>query len=478
MKIKSRIKITIVGLLFLAILIFTRFYNLGYTARFTEDESKDLVGMHQIFVDRKLTLVGPTNEQGTKVFSSLTFYMLLPAAIAGKFDPVSPHYGAALWGVLTATLIIFFVHKINPKLTFLTAVLTLVWFPLSETSRWAWNPNLIPVWIISALILMRTPNKYTKFVAGVFFGFAVHNHYYAIFAVTVYMFLESIYLLYKKKYSEIFLLGLGFAVSLSPFLLFDLRHPPGIFVSNLFSQSKSVSGVLDAGIIFNKFLSNIWSLMVKYTQTIYLAIPLIIFSSLLLIQDIKRRSLSLLFLVPWVFQCLLIALIPQFFPHYLIPGLIFFLAWIVYKCENNRSLLSRAILIILILGGLLSIYPQITHTTSTPDIVTADKIEISIKKEIFEGNLKNVNIAVLGSLDSTPSGKKYRDLLLVDGDIHIMTKDEYSLSDHLFVVSTSDEKTVRSDQAAEMHRFRSGPLVSYVKIGDSGWVIYHFTRGF
>lgn len=218
--------------------------------------------------------------------------------------------------------------------------------------------------------------------------------------------------------------------------------------------------------------------MIKYTQSIYLAVPLIIFSILLFIQDIKRRSLSLMFLAPWVFQSLLIAFLPQFFPHYLIPGLIFFLIWVINKRTGLGKTLSYLIIITFILGGTFSIYPQITRTTSIPNITTAETIEKNIKKEIQKNNLKNVNIAVLGSSDQTTSGKKYRDLLLVDGNTHILTKDEYSLTDHLFVISTSDEKTVRSDAASEMHRFRKGPLVSDIKIGDSGWVIYHFTRAF
>lgn len=463
-------------LAFLALLIFTRFYNLDFTARFTEDESKDLVGMHQIFVDRKLTLVGPTNEQGTKVFSSLTFYMLLPAAIIGKFDPISPHYGAAFWGVLTALLIVFFVRKINPKLTFLVTALTLVWFPLLETGRWAWNPNLIPFWIISGLILMLGSNKYARIFAGVAFGLAVHNHYYSVFAVGIFMFLMSVNLFYKKKYIDILFLGFGFVISILPFILFDLRHPPGIFIPNLFSQSKSIGGGLNLNFVFTNFFTNIWSLMIKYTQTVYLAIPLTVFGLLLIFQDIKKRSFSLIYLAPWIFQALVISFMPQFFPHYLIPGLIFFVVWITWKRPGFGKVLSYAILITLLIGGVFSIYPQMTRATFIPNIPVAREIEKTIKKDILLGDLKNVNIAVLASPDLNTVGKKYRDLLLVDGNTHILTKDEYSLSDHLFVVSSSNEKTVRADAAFEMHRFRKGSLVDVHKINNSGWFIYHFTK--
>ena len=78
--------------------------------------------------------------------------MLLPFAILGNFDPVSPVWGSAFWGIITALLLVFLIKKFNPKYTMLTAVLTLVWFPLVETSRWAWNPNLIPLWSVLGII--------------------------------------------------------------------------------------------------------------------------------------------------------------------------------------------------------------------------------------------------------------------------------------------------------------------------------------
>lgn len=61
-------------------------------------------------------------------------------------------------------------------------------------------------------------------------------------------------------------------------------------------------------------------------------------------------------------------------------------------------------------------------------------------------------------------------------DIGLRTKGEYELSDHLFVISTGSEKLLRENPAYEMHNFRSGLLVSFWKIDNSSWKIYHFTR--
>lgn len=142
----------LIALLFLSLLIFTRFYNLDTTARFIWDESSDLVKMHQYFLERKVTLIGPISEDGTKIFGSLTYYMLIPFAAWGNFDPVSPAMGAAFWGCITALLLIYLAYIVNKKFLIPIVLLSLGWSPLLETSRWAWNPNFIPFWIILGII--------------------------------------------------------------------------------------------------------------------------------------------------------------------------------------------------------------------------------------------------------------------------------------------------------------------------------------
>src|SRR3990172_3773838 len=111
-------KIALLAVVVLA-LAFSRFWNLDKTARFIWDESSDLVNMHQIYVEKKLTLIGPISEDGSKVFGSLTYYMLLPFAVLGNFDPVAPAYGAAFWGVATDILLFYLGYKINKKIFFL-----------------------------------------------------------------------------------------------------------------------------------------------------------------------------------------------------------------------------------------------------------------------------------------------------------------------------------------------------------------------
>lgn len=471
----SKSKIFII-LLFTGLLIFTRFYNLDFTARFTEDESKDLVGIHQIFVDKKLTLVGSTNEQGTKVFSSLTFYMLLPAAIMGGFDPASPAYGTAFWGILTAILIVCLTKLLNPKLTVLVAALTLAWFPLLETSRWAWNPNLIPFWIALALVFYQKKGNLFKFLSGLSLGAAVHNHYYAIFAVGSFIFAIGLYSLIKKRFRELLLMCAGLVLTFIPFVIFDLRHPPGIFLAGFLKQGENFQSALGLSQIVLRTFVNIKSLLLLYTQAIWLSVAVGLSALFLLFYDIRKRSLSLIYFVPWISQLLAISLAPEFFPHYLIPGLIFFLAWVIYSRKRAGRFLSFAVILLMLLGGLLSIFHQLTNSTSVPPIPIVRSISEVLKNETGSKNLKNVNLAVLASGDHTTSGKKYRDIFLVQNNYHLLVWGDYLRTDNLFVISTSSEETVRKDPAVEMHYFRKGKLAGVWRIPNSDWSVYLFNR--
>ena len=59
----------------------------------------------------------------------------------------------------------------------------------------------------------------------------------------------------------------------------------------------------------------------------------------------------------------------------------------------------------------------------------------------------------------------------------IKSKEEYTITDMLFVVSTSDENTVRNDKAYEMNNFRDGEIRNRWGIPNSQWKIFLFAKG-
>jgi len=89
--------------------------------------------------------------------------------------------------------------------------------------------------------------------------------------------------------------------------------------------------------------------------------------------------------------------------------------------------------------------------------------------------LKNNNIASIASPDPNIYGRRYRDLLHLKG-VSLKTKDEYYISDHLFVISTSGEEVIRKDKAYEISFFNKGKLIQMWEIENSEWVVYLFER--
>jgi hypothetical protein len=462
----------ILASIYLIILLFSRFYNLEYTARFTEDESGFLVRVHQIFVERKITLVGQVNEGGTKVFGSLSVYLLLPFAVLGKFTPVSVFYGAAFWGVLTSLVLLYLIKLANSKLIFLAALFTIVWFPLVQQGRWAWNPNFIPLWTSLGIICYFQKRSIFWFLGGLFLGLSVHHHYWTIFAVGAFTGIVALESVIRKNLSKGILFILGIFLALIPFVIFDLRHPPGLFVLGAGQQAEG----LQISLAPANFVNFTFLVFDYYAQSRILAVALIGISILIAIKDFTTRCKAVIFLVPVIFQIFAIALIGTYFPHYFFAAIPFFLVWVFYPRRGLGKSLQLITIVILIIGSAFTFIPQLTTAPVEPDLGTVTKISNILRNEIQLKRLKNVNISVLASPDHNTFGRKYRDILLVPGNIQIMSTGEYGITDNLFVVSTSGESVIRADPAYEISNFKNGELKDSWRIDNSGWVVYHLIR--
>lgn len=468
-----RMKIAVFGLLLL-VLLFTRLYNLENTARFIWDESSDLVKIHQYWIEKKITLVGPIDETGLKVFGSLTYYMLIPFAVMGNFDPISPVYGTVFFGVMLAFALMYLTYLLNKKLIFFAALLVMVWYPLVQTSRWAWNPNLIPFWLSLGLIFFQFKKRWTLLLAGLFLGLSIHHHYYAFFAIAAFSLATSSYYAFKKEFINILILNGGIFLAISPFLIFDLRHPPGLFLAGVHSNVER-SNFLTLSMI-SATLNNFWMMFEYFSRHVWICIVVIGLSIVMLLADIKYKAKAALYAIPWVFQPIAISYLPQVFEHYILPAVVFYFVWIIYPRKKIGEVLAVMLLISLIIGGIISIVPQLHKSDWQTDIPAVRIITNLIEDEVKTKQLKNVNIAVLGSPDTNTYGRRYRDMLLIR-DMVLLSKYEYFIADHLYIITLVDEKSVRSDPAPEMHNFRTGKLESSWNIPNSEWKLYRFTRG-
>lgn len=436
-----------------------RLYRIDTHSHFMTDESSDLVRMHQIYVERMITLVGPISEDRSHVFSSLTYYMLLPFAVMFNFDPLGPVVGMVFWGSLTAIMLAMAIKKINPNFTFIGAIFVSLWWPLVLGSRWAWNPNLVAFWIVLGWHFCQKKVSWMQLLGGLFMGLAVHHHYLAILPIGVYLLINR---------NGFFAAGL--AAAWLPFVAFDLRHPPGLFIMrslNYYSGTKQ-------GFELHKSILMAWSTFSEYFFPQISQVFVTIGISALVGWDILRHKAYLFGLANWIVALVgLILLSFQF--HYVLPVAVFFVLWIFAKRNGFGKVVQLIIIITIICGSILKFSKEISSYSLYGNLKETRQIVKIISDQITTQKLVNPNLAILASDDIYTNGNKYRDLLLVN-NIRLRMASEYEISDNLFVVTQKDEQTIRDDPAAERAKFRPGPLYGYWQIPNSSWRVYQFNK--
>ncbi len=468
----------IFSILFFVTLLFTRFYNLDHTARFTRDESRDLVHMRQIVVDKKLTLVGPISNDNNKVFGSLTYYMLLPFVIGAHFMPIGPAIGAAVWGTLTALILIAITYKVNRRFLIVILPLVLLWFPLLETSRWAWNPHFVLFWISLGILFTCWKKLWAYFSAGISLSLSFHNHYIAFFATSVFvglLFLQTC--LREKAYKRAFALGIGYVLPFLPFFLFDFLHPPGIFVTRYLlggDTPQTAAFTLQSGM---EKIAHAAAMSVHYLAPVpYLPIVIGVLLVLLAVLDIRARSKNLLWFLPVLAQLGMSVILVDYQTRYFLPALPFLFVWLIVPRKHLASKIAKVITVLLLIGSFLTAHDQLTKTSVPPDIYSLTKATAIIAGVVKDPNtpIKNPNIAVLSAPDTDPMAEKYRDALSIY-DIHFLTSAQYNVSENLFVVSPAPEAQLRADGDYAMKPFKNSILRHTYTIPNSPWKVYWFS---
>ncbi|OGD08714.1 hypothetical protein A2397_04105 [Candidatus Amesbacteria bacterium RIFOXYB1_FULL_44_23] len=448
-------KIGIVVILLLALAV--RLYRLEVSSHFLSDESRDLVNMHQIWVEKKITLAGPISDDRSHMFSSLTYYLLLPFAVIYDFDPLGPVVGAVFWGMMTFCALWYLAVKINPGWWWITGLALAIWYPLVEISRWAWNPNFLPLWITLGLLS-------SGLKSGLALGLALHHHFLAL--------IPAVWTLIKKR-SLVTLLG--FLMAVSPFVIFDLRHPPGLFWRQAVSYGQQTEK-MSAKFLFEKAKVSFMGFERLMFTTKDEAILMILGFGLLGlgVWDLRNNRSNLFWLVGWILPILATVKFSAQW-HYFLPSVPFFAVWLIGPRKRYGKLLACFIGLVLMVGSVVGL-PKLWHQEIWQGNLQLARAATKIMaREIRGQKLVNANLAVLGSPDIYPAGKKYRDLLLVQ-EVRLKDYVEYEISDNLFVVTLADAKDIQKDPAAELLYFRKGPIAGVWQTGIDNWKVVQINR--
>ena len=464
----------------LVTLIFTRLWNINETARFTRDESSDLLRMYQYWQTKKITLVGPISSTGNKVFSSLTYYMQLPIVVLGKFTLVSSAIATAFWGILTV-LCLFLIWRSyykDEKLNWhsiLFLILCVVWHPLVITSRWAWNPHLIPFWLALAFLTERSKWKTKYFWLGLFLGMTFHHHYLAIFGGGMFGLLKMIELIRQKKWREAALLIGGALIAILPFVIFDLRHPPGLFFGAYLGSGVSDLQAPTLITFWQRFLSGWATVLTEIVYWKLLWLPILILFGLLIFFDWQNKNKkALIFVLPVIAQIFASLFVETAELRYVLPATIFILMYLLIPREIKAQKIATIIIAIMITASLFQLPTALTKITASPSIAIVSEASETIAN-IFQKNpeINNPNIAVLTGDDLDALGEKYRDVLAIN-KITFRAASEYDATENLFVISNQNEAKVRSDPNYVMRFFQQAHLVEKISLQHQPWSVYWF----
>lgn len=218
---------------------FFYFWNIHNTVQFQGDQGRDALIVSDIFRNKNLVFIGPVTSVGNMYLGPLYYYFMLPFLFITYPNPLGPVFAI---GVLSLIAVFMLYHLGKKMFSTKTAVLATVLFGFSSViamfSRFSWNPNPAP--IVALLLLFSTYKAWVHspkywMLASICFSILLQLHYLTLLTLggVGIIWLVQLFTIFRKDtlapkintfviYSCISLLI--FVISLTPLILFDLKH--------------------------------------------------------------------------------------------------------------------------------------------------------------------------------------------------------------------------------------------------------------
>jgi len=203
---------------------------------FLGDEGRDVIIVRRLLVEGHPPLIGPGTSVGNMYLGPLYYYVMALPLLIANFSPVGPAVMIAILGVFTVGFV-WWVGRLWFNKT--TGLIAAGLYAISPTiiyySRSSWNPNIMPFFaLLSVYSVWKVWNE-RKFnwliLLGISYAFVLQSHYLGLLlAPTLFIFwFLTLLKVRKTDLQEGFvrnsLVGIIlFLLSMSPLLIFDLRH--------------------------------------------------------------------------------------------------------------------------------------------------------------------------------------------------------------------------------------------------------------
>ncbi len=205
---------------------------------FLGDQGRDVYIIRDFLKNGNLFFIGPQTSIGNMYLGPWFYYLIAPALLIFNFNPIGPAIFIALINIATIILIYFISQKwFNRSAGLISAFLFSISPVVIKYSNFIWNPNIMPFFALLFIYFFFEAilkNHYKLFIyASLAFIMVINSHYLGLAILPLpgicWLFLLIKFIKSKSKYLKPFLFNSFFAllifiISLTPQILFDLKH--------------------------------------------------------------------------------------------------------------------------------------------------------------------------------------------------------------------------------------------------------------
>lgn len=282
--------------------IFLRFFRLGEFATFLSDQGRDAIIVKNIVTFSHLPAIGASSSIGQVYLGPFYYYLIAPFLPLFAFNPVGLAFGVALFSIIGIIVSYLITKKeVDPKTAFLFLIFVSFSFINIDSSRFSWNPNLLPFFSFLTFYwfykFLKTKKIIFSILFGSFFSFSLQLHYLAAILI-IPIFIFFIAELFKTNHKISFIGKLiisifSFLFFLFPLIIFDLRH--NFLNTKNFIKLFTGQGMLSNSSLISRIFETIQAFFSHmFATNINLIVPVIVLTGMLAIFILMRKQLHLL----------------------------------------------------------------------------------------------------------------------------------------------------------------------------------------
>lgn len=384
---------------------------------FTYDVGRDILALWNIAYLHKIPLIGATTGLPGVFYGPWWYYLLTPFFIVFSGNP----QGIALIMSIVGIISIIFGFILGKKLEgsflalLISSIISVSPVMVSLSSQ-IWNPNIVPLFVILALLVLLKiyiPDKKNKskyyFLLGLILAFIIDLEIVFGFLLSIGIIL-SVILTVKRKIpiKSIFYFVFGGLIILAPRIFFEIRHQfimTKSFIS-FFSSGNSSHGV---STILNTFISRLNILFDQFNSTLaaenkFIGLFILLFISFTLLflyrkTDILIKNfINTSVIVIFIFLLGTIFFSHNIWPHYLVGVPVFYIllfgiSLYLLSKKISKNLVSALILLIVV-------------------VINFNPVNLiqSINRPLWEGDaaVYRNQLAVIDYIYSDANGRKFK----------------------------------------------------------------------